>query len=84
MFRDVRAWMLNASGMTLADLHALITFKLQIELTIPPYVVQHPVHISYSVCRYYSDNVGAGWLKPTRSCIRVTAGIGVTKMHACS
>ena len=46
--------MLNASGMTLADLYASITLKLQIELTIPQYVVYHPVHISYYVCRYYS------------------------------
>ena len=54
MFPDVRAWMLNASGITLADLHASITLEVQILLTIPQYVVNHPVHISYSVCRYYS------------------------------
>ena len=35
MFLDVRAWMLNASGMTLADLHSYITLKVQIQLTIP-------------------------------------------------
>ena len=52
MFPDLRAWMIHASGTTLADLHAFITLKAQIELTIPLYVVYHPVHISYSVCRY--------------------------------
>ena len=30
MFRDVRSWVVNASGMTLADLHAPITVKVQI------------------------------------------------------
>ena len=42
----VRAFMLNASGMTLTDLHASITLKVQIQLTIPQYVVYHPVYIS--------------------------------------
>ena len=46
--------MLNASGMNLADLYASITLKLRIKLTIPQHVVYHPVHISYSVCRYYN------------------------------
>ena len=46
--------LLATSGMTLADLHASITLKLRVELTIPQYVVYHPVHILYSVCRYYS------------------------------
>ena len=45
--------LLATSGMTLADLHAYITLKLQIELTVPQYVVYHPIYISYSVCRYY-------------------------------
>ena len=54
MFPYVRAWMLNASGMTLADLRGPITVEAQIQLTIPEYVVCHPVHISYSVCRYFS------------------------------
>ena len=49
----VRAWMLNESGMTLADLHAPITLKVQIRLTIPQYVAHHSVYISYSVCTYY-------------------------------
>ena len=38
MFPDVRACMLNTSGMTLADLHASITLKVQIQLTVPQYV----------------------------------------------
>ena len=93
--------MLNASRMTLADLHAYITLKLQIYLTIPQYVVHHPVHISYSVCRYYSIHCPPpvytlrhqeawqrwsrlAWGKPKRSCIRVTADTGVTKIHACA
>ena len=46
MFPYVRALMINASGMTLAYLHAFIALKAQIEITIPPYVVYHPVHIS--------------------------------------
>ena len=43
------AWMLNASGITLADLHAFITLNVPIQLTIPQYVVYYPVHISYQV-----------------------------------
>ena len=54
MFPDVRAWMINASVITLADLRGPITLEVQIQLTIPEYVVYHPVHISYSVCRYFS------------------------------
>ena len=53
MFRDVRAWMLNESRMTRADLHASITLKVQVQLTIPQYVAHHPVDISYSVCTYH-------------------------------
>ena len=45
--------MLDESGMTLADLHASIILKIQIQLTIPQYVALHSVYISYSVCRYY-------------------------------
>ena len=79
MFRDVRASILNESGMTLADLQAFITVKVQIQLTIPEHVAHHSVYISYSVkvlhytlptTRLYikygikkRDNVGAGWFE---------------------
>ena len=75
-FRDVRARMPNASGMTLDDLHASITLKLQIELTKPQYVVYHPVLISYSVCRYYSIHCPPPVYtlsKTSRSCLLYTS-----------
>ena len=44
MFPDVRAWMLNASGITLADSRGLITLEVQIQFTIPQFVVYLPPH----------------------------------------
>ena len=85
IFPDVRAWMLNASAMTLADLHASITLKLQIQGTIPYYVVYHPVHISYSMCRYYSIHCPPSVYTLSKASRSVTAlepiGLGQANME---